>query len=82
MGALSAQSSLNRVLEAHGEELQQEYLSEVPESIRALLGGVGLYNNTYSLDVIWCFKGGAVLDGPSISIDDLADRFPDCEVGY
>ena len=82
MGALSAQSSLNRVLEAHGEELQQEYLAVVPEAIQPHLHGVDLYNNTYSLDVLWVFKDGAVLDGPSISIDDLADRFPDCEVGY
>ena len=46
------------------------------------LKAVVLSNNTYTIQVGWQFQDGSTLDGPSIDIDDLADRYPDCDVGY
>lgn len=82
MGSLSAMSSLNRVLKEHGEELQAEYMQQVPDAVREQVTGVVLVNNTYHIDVLWQLHTGATLDGPSIDIDDLQERYPDCEVGY
>ena len=82
MGSLSAMNSINRVMEAHAEEIRQEYEDLVPDSCRAAVTGVILSNNTYTLDVEWQLAGGSTLPGPSIQIDDLAERFPDCDVGY
>ena len=82
MGALSAISSINRVIEKHGHELQAEYASQARHNVKSQLKAVELANNTYAIDVTWLFNDGTRLDGPSIDIDNLADRFPDCDVAY
>lgn len=82
MGTLSAINSINRVINVHGEELQREYAQEVPEIIREIFCIVALENNAYEIQIHWVFQDGSSLPGPSIDIEELKDRFPDCEVGY
>lgn len=82
MGSLSAASSLNRVITAHGDEIQQQYMEEVPERWRTTVTGVVLENNTYTIETYWQFADGATIPGPVLDIDDLKDQYPDCEVGY
>jgi hypothetical protein len=86
MGSMSAMASLHRVLERHGDELVAEVLASLPSAVRALTPNIALENNLYALTVTASFPGPdgtteyLVLD--PYDIDDLAERFPDCEVGY
>ena len=41
-----------------------------------------LSNEVHRIQVEWEFEDGITLPGPSMDIDSLAERFPDCEVGY
>lgn len=82
MGSVSAMSSIERVIERHGDELSQQMLEQAPESVRSLLQSVELENNVHSINTHWIFLDGAQLPGPSLDIDFLADEFPDCEVAY
>jgi hypothetical protein len=75
-------SSIDRVLEKHGEEIRGEYEEQVPEIVRPVFDRVDLENNTYSIVVTWVFKDGSTLPGPALDIDNLAEEYPDCEVGY
>lgn len=85
MGSCSATSSIERVLKAHGEELLRE---ERPAKSGEKLTYVRtiLENDVYEIEVIHEFKDSkgriVTLHGASIHIDALAERFPDCEVGY
>ena len=82
LGGLSAMSSINRVIEAHGDEIQEEWAQHVPSFIAPQFKQVILENATYSLRICWQFQDGETLPGPQIDIDELAERYPDCEVGY
>ena len=82
MGSISAMESLNRVLEKHGEEIQQEYAALVPDIVKPIFAHVGLENAVYTIKVTWEFTDGSTLEGPSLDIDDLGQEYPDCEVGY
>ena len=82
MGSLSAMSSIERVLERHGDEIREEWAQEVPEALAEVFSQVILSNNIHEIQVEWEFRGGGTLPGPSIDIDILADQYPDCEVGY
>ena len=48
------------------------------------LGGedVRLGNNLHGISVTWILSDGFELEGQMIDIDELADQYPDCEVGY
>lgn len=81
MGSLSAMSSLNRVLENHGDEIRNELMETVPPSVRGHLREIVLTNQIHHIASSWLFEDGG-LEGPSFQIDELAERFPDCEVGY
>ena len=81
MGSLSAMSSLNRVLEKHGDEIRNDLIQTVPPSVRGQLREVALTNQIHRIASSWLFEDGS-LEGPSFQIDELAERFPDCEVGY
>lgn len=78
MGSIAAMDSINRVLERHGGEIQQELLSRAGK----LVVGAALENNLYSIQVTWELVDGTTLEGASIDIDTLAEKYPDCEVGY
>jgi hypothetical protein len=85
MGSLSAMNSINRVLNRHGEVLAQEArLFETGERLVYL--ETVLENNTYSIAISHSFarEDGSVVfvTGEPVDIAELAERFPDCEVGY
>lgn len=82
MGGMSAMSSIGRVLEKHGDELKQEMMEQVPQAARDVILGVELDNEVYHIQANWLTPGGGRMPGPRIDIDTLAERFPDCEVGY
>ena len=82
MGGISAMSSIDRLLEKHGDELKEELMQQVPESIREHVKAVTLVNEIYHIESGWVMADGGVLPGPQTDIDELADRFPDCEVAY
>ena len=79
MGSVSASSSIERVLEKHSQELEKE---QIDSAGTPLVVGVDLENNLYSISVTWKLSDGKTLPGPDIDIDTLAERFPDCNVGY
>jgi hypothetical protein len=82
MGSISAMNSINRVLEKHGAELRQELVEQFNAPLRALLAHVDLDNATYGIKVTYRFKDDSWVDGLLLDIDELGERFPDCEVGY
>ena len=79
MGSLSAMSSINRVLEKHGAELEAELRSCYKSK---LIRRFSLGSNIYSIDVEAELTDGTMLALEPYDIDVLAERFPDCEVGY
>jgi hypothetical protein len=82
MGGIAATNSIARVIEAHGDEIQQEWAQEVPDQLKPPFRGVALSANNYSIQIEWEFDGGITLPGPVIDIEELADRYPDCNVSY
>ena len=82
MGGVSAMSSIARVMEKHAEEIQQDYLQEIPDEFRDTITGVVLTGDTYHINVEWELKTGHTLSAGSIDIDTLAERYPDCDVSY
>ena len=81
MGGLSAIKSMNRVIDAHGEEIRKELALQMPDELSAHFAKVGLETQTYGIQVHWIFETGS-LQGPLMDIDDLAELYPDCDVGY
>lgn len=79
MGSTAAMESISRVLARHGKELEDELHERFPSR---LIRRFTLENNIYSIAVSAELTDGTVLDLASYDIDELAERFPDCEVGY
>ena len=84
---ISAMNSIQRVLERHGDEIREEWAQGVPESLveifsQVILSQVILSNAIHGIQVEWEFRGGGTLPGPCMDIDILAERYPDCDVGY
>lgn len=83
MGQSSALSSMNRVMESHGDELTREVTEQFKSPLIKEVF-IGLVNSCYEFDVTAVLTDGTMLplhvDG--FDIDSLAERFPDCEVGY
>ena len=79
MGSVSAMNSIDRVLARHGKELEAELRERYPTS---LIKRFTLENNIYSISVQAKLTDGTLLDLEPYDIDALAERFPDCEVGY
>lgn len=82
MGSISAMNSIDRVIEAHGDEIRAEFAASVPDIIREQFSHVALENGLYHVSVTWVFKGGDMLAGPDVDIDTLGEKYPDCEVAY
>ncbi len=87
MGSISAMSGLERILERHHSELLEDARMYLPE-----LNGlevepeVELDENLEGIGIVWVVNGigggePIRLPGPVMDFDDLADRYPDCEVG-
>ena len=81
MGDSSAMNSIERVIKTHGDVIREEWLQQVPESIRGTFKGVMLENEIHGIRVSWEFEDGS-LEGPMIDIENLAEEYPDCDVGY
>ena len=90
MGSVSAMESIQRVLDAHGDELTAERL----EGWRRLVSRIGgepdlarvtIQGELYGASVFYEYgsnsDGGGVAGVP-FDIDELAERFPDCDVAY
>ena len=87
MGSGSAMRSIERVMRDHSEELTRENEAAIPDEIKHLTAGVTLEGDIYGITVWWkikTFQNDEVvrLEGPTIDIDTLAERYPCCEVGY
>jgi len=79
MGSTAAMESLNRVLEKHGEELEKELREQYPSP---LIRRFSLENCIYHIAVEAELVDGTTLSVEAYDIDELAERFPDCEIGY
>ena len=79
MGSASAMESINRVLERHGAELVEELRERYPSK---LIRRFSLDNNIYSISVEAELTDDTSIVLEPYDIDDLAERFPDCDVGY
>lgn len=78
LASMSAMSSINRVLEAHGEEIRRQWAEQVPKNLILDFKQVNLENATHSIRIEWEFDNGATLPGPAIDIDELSEMYPDC----
>lgn len=85
MGSISAMNSLNRVIEKHGDELAREVLAGLPRSLveafRLTTAQVSLENNLYTIEVAVQLPDESLSLKP-YDIDELGERYPDCDVGY
>ncbi len=85
MGSVSAMKSIDRVLVAHGKEILTElletYISSEGDS-SSPVRDIILVNDVYEIGITAVLANGQDLQLRGISIDELADRFPDCDVGY
>jgi hypothetical protein len=85
-------SSIERVMKKHGKTLQRESVPyrdrrrHLTPGMKLEYVGTVLEGQSYVISVIHEFKteGGhpVHVSGEDIDIDMLADRFPDCRVGY
>ena len=96
MGDAAAEQSIERVIEAHGEELFGQALSE----LRNFLGSLGIEVDGRTIDVVFAIEATqldvrlvvqdsdgepAIEDGLTVlrfDIVQLAERYPDCDVGW
>lgn len=85
MGSVSATESINRVLDRHGERIRKalldDYAQPGPDG-RQLVRNITLSNDVYEIGVTALLVNGQELPMRGVSIDDLAEDFPDCDVGY
>jgi len=85
MGSIAAMSSLDRVLEMHEDELYAAYHPCKPGT-KLTYQKTWFENNLYSLTVghVFLTEDGreVTILGEAIDIDTLAEKYPDCEVGY
>ena len=75
-------NSIQRVLERHGDEIREKWAQEVPEFLAGFFRKVILSNEIRKIQVHWEFRGGGIFPGPCMDIDDLAERFPDCDIDH
>ena len=71
---------IERVLERHGDEIREECALAVPKSLAGVFRKVILSNEVSRIQVEWELRGGGTLPGPSVDINTLAERYPDCDV--
>ena len=86
MGSASATMSIDRVLDAHGNEIRKElldtYVKATGDDSNPLVRDIILDNDVYEISVTAVLVNGQELPLRGIPIDELAERFPDSEVGY
>jgi hypothetical protein len=86
MGSVSAMASIERVLAAHRDELITEEQIAASGTVLKYLGA-SIEGKLYEAVITHTFlnpKTGRkfYVTGRTFDIDELGERFPDCEVGY
>ena len=79
MGSSAAMQSIDRVLRKHGEELGNNLWTQYKSK---LIRRFMLANDIYRISVTAELQDGTFLQLKPYDIDELAERFPDCKVGY
>lgn len=79
MGSVSAMNSIDRVLKKHGRQLQRSLRKEYPTK---LITRFELENQIYSIGITAYLSDGTALELKPLDIDELAQKYPDCKVGY
>ena len=82
MGGISAMESIDRVIEKHGDEIREAFLSGLPKEAKEIITGMTLSNEVYHIETAWVTRNGGTLPGPSLDIDMLAGQYDDCDIGY
>ncbi|MGB9886453.1 MAG: hypothetical protein ACPLRW_05575 [Moorellales bacterium] len=72
-------SSISRVLERHGDKIAAGLLKAAGSP---LVRDVELENGIYEIRVFYVLADGTRLEGRPLDIDDLAQEYPDCGIGY
>ncbi|MGO9518897.1 MAG: hypothetical protein ACLPND_17830 [Candidatus Korobacteraceae bacterium] len=79
-------NSIDQVLRIHGEHIRTELLQAYVTAARGndgpLVRDIILTNDIYEIDITAVLRNGQELVLRGISIDELAERFPDCDVAY
>lgn len=79
MGSVSAMESVDRVLKKYSTQIKRELRREYKSK---LIRSFTLENGIYEIKVEAELKDGSSLEMKPIDIDTLAERYPECEVGY
>lgn len=74
-------SSIDRVLNKHGDESRAERLRHLAEERRGLVADVELENNVHEISVIAVPSNGIRLTLELIDLEFLAEEYPDCNIG-
>ena len=79
MGSASAMGSIDRVLKKYSTQIKRELRREYPSR---LIKRFSLENGIYSIEIEAELTDGTSLRLKPLEIDELAERYPDCKVGY
>jgi hypothetical protein len=79
MGSVSAMESIDRVIRKHGSRIRRELRREYKSR---LIRRFTLSNQTYEIAISAELADGTWLELKPLDIDGLAERYPDCKVGY
>ncbi len=82
MGSMSAMSSIDRVLERHGDQIREELLQDLSQQTKGMVVDIQLGNNVHEITVSAILSNGTSLELSSMNIDFLAEEYRDCEIGY
>lgn len=77
---MAAMASINRTLEKHGDDLIAELREQYPNASE--VAHFELDGESYQIKAFAVLKSGAMLEMRPYDIDELAERFPDCHMGY
>lgn len=80
MGSAAAMNSIDRVLNKHGDEIIEKLRKEINNAPE--VAEIYLENRTYSIGVLYKLQSGTYIEGRPISIEELAEEYPDCDVGW
>lgn len=79
MGSVSAMESIGRVLKKYSTQIKRDLRCEYPSR---LIKKFSLENGIYSIEIEAELTDGTSLQLKPLDIDELAERHPDCKVGY
>ena len=79
MGSASAMESIDRVMRKYSTQIKRELRREYPSR---LIKKFSLENRIYSIAIEAELTDGTSLQLNPLDSDELAERYPDCKVGY